>query len=52
VADIEYPDGRKVELKLEGVESRLDDPRRLDVVADLDRADEPALIGELVFSDA
>ena len=50
VADIEDPDGRPVALKLEGIEARPDEPRRFDVVADLDRTDEPALIGELVFS--
>jgi len=51
VADVTGPDGRASLLKLEGIEARLTDSRRFDVVADLDRPDLPALIGELVVGE-
>jgi hypothetical protein len=51
VADVTGADGRPTRYKLEGVESRPGEPGRLDVVADLDAPDEPALLAELVYSD-
>jgi hypothetical protein len=47
VADILGTDGRATALKLEGIEPRADTDDVFDVVADLDRADEPALLAEL-----
>ncbi len=44
---IVHPDGRPTRLKLEGIESRSDTPGSFDVVADMDRPDEPALWGRL-----
>jgi hypothetical protein len=52
VDDVTGPDGRASLIKLEGIEARLTDSRRFDVVADLDRPDLPALIGELVVGEA
>jgi hypothetical protein len=49
VADVIGPDGRPTLVKLEGIEADPVDPRRFDVVADMDRPDEPALIGELIL---
>ena len=51
VAEVTGPDGRASLIKLEGIEARLTDSRRFDVVADLDRPDLPALIGELVVGE-
>jgi hypothetical protein len=47
VTDVLGPDGRPTMLKLEGIEARLDDPRAFDVVADMDRPEEPAVHAEL-----
>ena len=47
VTDVLEPDRRPTMLKLEGLEARLDDPRAFDVVADMDRPEEPALHAEL-----
>jgi len=44
-------DGQPTGLKLEGIESRANDAAVFDVVADMDRADEPAQIAELVVRD-
>jgi hypothetical protein len=52
VADVVGPDGQVSLIKLEGIETRVNDSRRFDVVADLDRPDAPALIGELVVSES
>jgi hypothetical protein len=52
VADVTGPDGLASLIKLEGIEARLTDSRRFDVVADLDRPDLPALIGELVVGES
>jgi len=52
VADVVGPDGQVSRVKLEGIETRTSDSRRFDVVADLDRPDEPALIGELVLGES
>ena len=43
--------GQPTGLKLEGIESRSNDAAVFDVVADMDRADEPAQIAELVVRD-
>jgi len=51
-ADVTGPDGQASLIKLEGIEGRLDDSRRFDVVADLDRPDVPALVGELVVGES
>jgi hypothetical protein len=47
VTDVLESDRRPTVLKLEGMETRLDDPRAFDVVADMDRPEEPALHAEL-----
>lgn len=47
IADIHDPDGRPTTLKLEGLEPRPSSPDAFDVVADVDRADQPALLGTL-----
>jgi hypothetical protein len=52
VADVMGPDGRPTQAKLEGIEASPDDARRFDVVADMDRPHEPALIGELLIGTA
>jgi hypothetical protein len=52
VADVVDSDGRASLVKLEGIEARPNDSRRFDVVADLDRPDDPALIGELVVGES
>jgi hypothetical protein len=44
-------DGEPTGLKLEGIESRENGGAVFDVVADMDRADEPAQIAELVVRD-
>ncbi len=44
-------DGQPTGLKLEGIESRANGGALFDVVADMDRADEPAQIAELVVRD-
>jgi hypothetical protein len=51
-ADVVGPDGQVSLIKLEGIETRLNDSSRFDVVADLDRPDVPALIGELVVGES
>lgn len=44
-------DGKPTGLKLEGIESRASGGTVFDVVADMDRADEPAQLAELVVRD-
>ena len=44
-------DGQPTHLKLEGIEARLDGGSVFDVVADMDRGDEPAQLAELVVRD-
>ena len=51
-ADVVDSDGRASLIKLEGIEARPNDSRRFDVVADLDRPDEPALIGVLAIGES
>ena len=46
------PDGRPCLLKLEGIESRPGSALSFDVVADMDRPDEPALLGRLEVRNA
>lgn len=50
VADVTEPDGRSTRLKLEGIEPRPGANRVFDVVADMDRPDQPALLVELRVS--
>ncbi|HEX6570517.1 MAG TPA: hypothetical protein VF055_00750, partial [Steroidobacteraceae bacterium] len=47
VTDVLEPDRRPTMLKLEGLEARLEDPHAFDVVADMDRPEEPAVHAEL-----
>jgi hypothetical protein len=47
LADVIEPDGRPTTLKLEGIEARPGVATIFDVVADMDRPDEPALLLEL-----
>jgi hypothetical protein len=47
LADVIEPDGRSTTLKLEGIEARPGVATIFDVVADMDRPDEPALLLEL-----
>ena len=47
VTTVREPDGRATRFKFEGIESRADGPSIFDVVADMDRPDEPAVIAEL-----
>lgn len=47
VADVRHPDGGFALLKLEGIEPRPGTAGTFDVVADMDRTDEPALLGRL-----
>lgn len=49
IADIRHPDRRPTLLKLEGIEPRPDGS--FDVVADMDRPDQPALLGRLEVRD-
>lgn len=49
-ADVRDADGRPTALKLEGLEPRPGDAALFDVVADMDRGDEPAVIAELRVS--
>ena len=51
MADVVEPSGRLASLKLEGLEPRPDRPGEFDVVTDLDRPDEPAMLGRLVVED-
>ena len=44
-------DGQPTHLKLEGIETRIDGGSVFDVVADMDRGDEPAQIAELVVRE-
>lgn len=44
-------DGQPTQLKLEGIETRIDSGSVFDVVADMDRGDEPAQIAELTVRD-
>ncbi len=41
-------DGQPTRLKLEGIETRIDGGSVFDVVADMDRGDEPAQLAELI----
>jgi hypothetical protein len=50
MTDVVDADGRPTRLKLEGIESRVDPGSVFDVVADMDRGDEPAQIAELTVS--
>ena len=50
VCPVVDPDGRPTRLKLEGIESRPESETCFDVVADMDRPDEPALWGRLEIS--
>ena len=50
VADVTEPDGRATRLKLEGIEPRPGTHGVFDVVADMDRPDQPALLIELRVS--
>lgn len=52
VGPILHPDGRPCSLKLEGIESRPGPAVSFDVVADMDRPDEPALLGRLDVRNA
>jgi hypothetical protein len=47
VTDVLEPDGRRTTLKLEGIEARQGHSTLFDVVADMDRPDEPATLLEL-----
>lgn len=47
IADVVDVSGHPINLKLEGIASRPDDPTRYDVVADQDLPDEPALLGQI-----
>jgi hypothetical protein len=51
VTDVLEPDGRRTTLKLEGIEARPHHSRIFDVVADMDRPDEPATLLELILED-
>jgi hypothetical protein len=44
-------DGQPTRLKLEGIETRAGNGTVFDVVADMDRGDEPAQIAELIVRD-
>ena len=44
-------DGQPTRLKLEGIETRLDGGSVFDVVADMDRGDEPAQLAELIVRE-
>jgi len=48
MTDVVDGDGRPTHLKLEGIETRPEGGSVFDVVADMDRGDEPAQIAELV----
>lgn len=52
VAEVLEPDGRATRLKLEGIEPRPGATGVFDVVADMDRPDQPALLVELKVDDA
>ncbi len=45
IVDIRHADGRPTVLKIEGIEPRPGEPGVFDVVVDMDRPDEPALLG-------
>lgn len=47
MTDVVEPDGRLTRLKLEGIEARPGRTGSFDVVADMDRPDEPAVLAEL-----
>jgi hypothetical protein len=47
MTDVVDGDGRSTRLKLEGIEARIEGGSVFDVVADMDRGDEPAQIAEL-----
>ena len=47
MTEVVEADGRPTRLKLEGIEARVDTPELFDVVADMDRPEEPASIAEL-----
>jgi hypothetical protein len=51
VADVIESDGRATVLKLEGIEPRPGSSRVFDVVADMDRPDQPAWLAELRVGD-
>jgi hypothetical protein len=51
MTDVVDADGRPTRLKLEGIETRAEGGRVFDVVADMDRGDEPAQIAELTVRD-
>ena len=51
VADVIEPDGSATLLKLEGIEPRPGSNRVFDVVADMDRPDQPAWVAELRVGD-
>jgi hypothetical protein len=50
MADVVDADGQPTRLKLEGIEARIDAGSVFDVVADMDRGEEPARIAELTVS--
>ena len=51
VADVIESDGTATALKLEGIEPRPGSSRVFDVVADMDRPDQPAWLAELRVGD-
>ncbi len=51
MTDVMDSRGQPTRLKLEGIETRIDDASVFDVVADMDRGDEPAQIAELIVRD-
>jgi hypothetical protein len=51
MTDVVEGDGQPSRLKLEGIETRIDGGPVFDVVADMDRGDEPAQIAELTVRD-
>jgi len=51
MTDVVDSDGQPTRLKLEGIETRIDVDAVFDVVADMDRGDEPAQIAELSVRD-
>jgi hypothetical protein len=51
MTDVVDADGRPIRLKLEGIETRIEGGQLFDVVADMDRGEEPAQIAELTVRD-
>ena len=51
VTDVVDSNGRPISLKLEGLEARVGTDRVFDVVADMDRVDEPAWVFEMCVDE-